>query len=156
MYCKYQSVYRALRGNATTHFSTNPSPPPLTVHCTGHQAREGYGRRGVETADFTVHRPHHLPDDDGAADLDTPATTSAAAKINKTRNKFQIDFFFFRFLHFTLQTRRPSIWHGAGQEPNAPIADPHSFRFTRGRRHRRHSSRTHKLQSFFVGFDYTR
>lgn len=86
-------VYRVLRGNATTHFSTSAAFPD----CTGQRAWEGYGRRGDQTADFTVHRPHHLPNDD---DLDTPATT-AAVKINKTWNKLRIDFFFFRFLHFT-------------------------------------------------------
>jgi len=90
VYCVFTvntRVYRVLRGNATTHFSTSAAFPD----CTGQRAREGYGRRGDQTADFTVHRPHHLPDDD-AADLDTPATT-AAVKINKTWNKLQIDFF---------------------------------------------------------------
>ncbi|CAH1711006.1 unnamed protein product [Aphis gossypii] len=102
--CVYIRVYRVLRGNATTHFSTSAATPD----CTGQRAREGYGRRGDQTADFTVHRPHHLPDDDDdddtAADLDTPATTAVAVKINKTRNKLQIDFFFsfnFCILHIT-------------------------------------------------------
>lgn len=85
--------------------------------------------------------------DDDDDDLDTPATT-AAVKINKTWNKLQIDFFSLSIFAFyiLLQARRPSIWHSTGHEPNRRIAGPRSFRFSRGRR--RHSPRTHKLQSF--------
>lgn len=106
--CVCIRVYRVLRGNATTHFSTSAATPD----CTGQRAREEYGRRGDQTADFTVHRPHHLPDDDDdtAADLDTPATTAVAVKINKTRNKLQIDFFSLSiFAFYILQTRPASV-----------------------------------------------
>lgn len=72
-----------------------PHHPRANTPDIGRARERQSAERGGEatTADFTVHRPHHLPVTTTPLTL-TPPTLTAAVKINKTRNKLRIDFVF--------------------------------------------------------------